>query len=291
MTKPIECQKLTKVYRSAKSMPALCTFDLEIERGEVFGLIGHNGAGKTTTLNLLAGLLKPSSGKARIHGFQPGSREARKLLAYLPDHPGFPAPWLRPVALIELAAHLMEVDTWKKADSLALLDLVDLREHRKRVSTFSRGMLRKLALALTLVGDPQVVLLDEPTSDLDPDARLKVREILRELARQGKSVLLSSHILSELESACDRVAFIRSGKLLAVHNITEKLDGCVRIKHRSMNGTITEDVVPETEKNMHLQALLANGATIERVEPAGADLEGWFQRYMADPPSEPLGDR
>lgn len=294
----IECMGLTKEYRGRSPVNALRGLDLQVPEGEVFGLIGHNGAGKTTTLRILAGILGKSGGTAKVLGLEPGSMEARRIAAYLPDEPGFPASWMSPPEMIRFVATLdSQRRRWDDRRVAALLDRVGLEERTRPVSSFSRGMRRKLALALALMGDPRVLMLDEPTGDLDPDARMKFREILRDLKRQGASVLLSSHILSELETACDRVAFLREGSLLAIHDVDRDQPGApVRIVYgptadfRETGQAPLEKVVPADAKDEQLKALLATGATVMRVEPAIESLESLFRKYMSTPPETVSGE-
>lgn len=299
MTPAIECIGLSKTYCGRRPVSALRCLDLEVRQGEVLGLIGHNGAGKTTLLRILAGILRPSSGRAALMGFEPGSLEARRRVAHLPDDPGFPASWLSARSMVRCTAALDRCGrAWDAKRIDALLDDVGLEERSRPVDSFSRGMRRKMGLALALMGDPQVVMLDEPTGDLDPEARMRFRELVRRLKERGVAVLFSSHVLSELETACDRAAFLGQGSLLAIHDLGEdRPDAPVRIVHgRGPCGSRTESVadpqasewvetiVPAHERDERLRALVAAGATIARVEPVSDSLELLFRKYMSAPP-------
>jgi len=173
---------------------ALAGVDLTVERGELVGLLGPNGAGKSTLVKIACGLVRPSAGRAEVCGARAGTRDARAALGYLAEFFRFPG--------------------WTSADEL--LDLVGLTEARtRRVEEMSKGMQQRLGIAQALVGKPQLLLLDEPTSALDPVGRRTVRALLEELQRRGVSVLLNSHLLSEVELVCDRVAILLAGKVVA----------------------------------------------------------------------------
>lgn len=285
-------------------MVALRDLDLEIRGGEALGLIGHNGAGKTTLLRILAGILKPTSGRATILACAPGSLGARRRSAHVPDDPGFPAPWLSAADMIRCAARLDGSEkSWNGRRIDELLDRVGIEERRRPVKAFSRGTRRKLALALALMSDPEVLVLDEPTGDLDPEARIRFRETVRELKEGGTAVLFSSHVLAELETVCDRAAFLRKGRLLAVHDLRAgRPEAPVRILHRPRVSDLagglgdhaevgergwTETIVPAAEREERMQALLSSGATIARVETMDEGLEGLFLKYMTESSTAP----
>lgn len=307
MTPAIECLDLAKTYGRRRPVAALRGVDLTLRQGEILGLIGPNGAGKTTLLRVLAGLLAPTAGAARLVGFEPGSVEARERVAYLPDEPVFPGEWMSPVGAMRCAAALASrKHLWNTSRFTKLLDQVGIEERARSVRTFSRGMRRKVGLALALMNDPMVLMLDEPTSDLDPEARLRFREILQVLKNSGTGVLLSSHVLSELETVCDRAAFLRSGNIVAVHElrgdpcatpvrIVFRLEPAHAVQTRLPEPDATEDgwttiTVQACERSEILQRLLADGATIVRVEPVGEDLEGLFRRYMSQASSPRSSD-
>jgi ABC-2 type transport system ATP-binding protein len=196
-------------------MVALSNLNLTIEQGSIFGFIGPNGAGKTTTLRLLAGLLEPSSGTITLMGklLQPGG--AQRLIGYMPDFFGSYDD-LRVWEYLDFFAHCYGLDpATRKRTVDELLALVDLSNKRDAfVQTLSRGMQQRLCLAQTLVHNPPVLLLDEPASGLDPRARVELRELLRTLRDMGKTVLLSSHILSELAEVCTEIGIIESGQMV-----------------------------------------------------------------------------
>ena len=214
----------TKLAKSYGTFHALRGIDMRVERGDVYGFIGPNGAGKTTTIRILTTLLEPSSGQARIDGVEvwEGRDQIRGLIGYMPDNFGV----YRDMTVSEYlqffaAAYGIPV---KERPSLVggLLELTDLAGKKDAlIDNLSRGMQQRLGLARTLVHDPKVLILDEPASGLDPRARIEIREILVELQRMGKTILLSSHILSELESLCTRVGILERGELVAQGTVAE----------------------------------------------------------------------
>jgi ABC-2 type transport system ATP-binding protein len=231
----IETRQLTKRFGR---VTAVHNLNLSIPQGAVYGFIGPNGAGKTTTLRLLAGLLSPSAGTIHIagHKVDGSSRQIRRMIGYMPDFFGL-YPDLTVWEYLDFFARCYGVPPRQSQGVIEeLLELVDLTGKREAfVQTLSRGMQQRLCLAHTLVHDPQILLLDEPASGLDPQARVEIRELLRELGRMGKTIMVSSHILSELAEICDHVGIIEKGHLLANGPIAEirrqVLAGCtVRVR-------------------------------------------------------------
>jgi len=205
---------LTKYYGG---LAALVNLSLHIRPGTIFGFIGPNGAGKTTTMRILATLLAPSSGAARIDGKDVVSsgRDVRRIVGYMPDFMGVYDD-LKVFEYLEFFAAAFDVPrSRRKAIIDGVLELTDLEGKRAaQVNSLSRGMQQRLQLARVLTHDPKVLILDEPASGLDPRARIEIRELLRELRRMGKTIMISSHILSELEEMCDDVGIIEHGNLV-----------------------------------------------------------------------------
>jgi ABC-2 type transport system ATP-binding protein len=206
---------LVKRYGKLHAVDGL---DLDVPSGAVFGLIGPNGAGKTTTMLALSTLLRPDAGSARIFGHDPVTepREVRRVVGWMPDFFGLYEN-LTCAEYLDFFAAAYRLDAPARRRATAdLLELVGLEHKRDTdVAGLSRGMQQRLGLARTLVHDPRLLILDEPASGLDPRARVDLREIILELARQAKTIIVSSHILSELGELCDRVAIIEAGKVLA----------------------------------------------------------------------------
>jgi ABC-2 type transport system ATP-binding protein len=193
---------------------ALGGVDLQIGAGELVGLLGPNGAGKSTLVKIVCGLVRPSDGRAEVCGAPAGSREARRALGYLAELFRFPG-WARAEEVLALHQRLAGSDGGA-AERAALLEQVDLLHARdRRVEAMSKGMQQRLGIAQALVGGPRLLLLDEPTSALDPVGRRMVRTLLERLREQGVAVLLNSHLLSEVELVCDRVAILADGCVVA----------------------------------------------------------------------------
>jgi ABC-2 type transport system ATP-binding protein len=196
------------------SVEALGGVDLEVGEGELVGLLGPNGAGKSTLVKIACGLVRPTSGHADVCGERAGSQQARAAMGYLAEHFRFPG-WMSADELLRLHQRLAGSDGGE-AERGALLDLVGLLDARdRRIEAMSKGMQQRLGIAQALVGSPRLLLLDEPTSALDPVGRRTVRALLEELKQRGVSVLLNSHLLSEVELVCDRVAILLGGKVVS----------------------------------------------------------------------------
>ena len=209
---PIRTVALTRRYGSKLACDRV---SLEVPGG-VFGLLGRNGAGKTTVVKLLMGLVRPTSGEARVFGHPAGSLEARRLVGFLPENFRYP-DWATGGEVLRFHCALAGVAPERRTGRVAhVLQRVGLgREGGRAVRGYSKGMQQRLGLACALLADPPLLILDEPTSALDPVGRREVRMLLQELAAGGTTILLNSHLLSEVEMVCDRVAFIRDGVLVA----------------------------------------------------------------------------
>jgi ABC-2 type transport system ATP-binding protein len=202
---------LGKRYRHVRALDGV---DLELAEGELVGLLGPNGAGKSTLVKIACGLVRPTEGTAEICGTPAGSSASRRALGYLAELFRFPG-WVSAEELLVLHQRLSrsEGGAAERAELLALVDLTEARD--RRVEQMSKGMQQRLGIAQALIGAPPVLLLDEPTSALDPAGRRMVRVLLEELRSRGHAVLLNSHLLSEVELVCDRVAIISRGRLVA----------------------------------------------------------------------------
>jgi ABC-2 type transport system ATP-binding protein len=210
----IECRDLTKKYGD---LFALDRLTLKLDKGDVFGFIGPNGAGKTTTMRILATLLNPSWGEASVCGYSiyTGAKDIRRSIGYMPDFFGVYDD-MKVIEYLEFFAAAYRIkgpERRKKCDQV--LDLVDLGYKRDAlVTSLSRGMTQRLGLARVLLHEPQVLLLDEPASGLDPRARIEMRELIKELRGMNKTIMVSSHILPELADICNKIGIIERGKLL-----------------------------------------------------------------------------
>ena len=218
----LETKNLTKTFGVAKAVDSV---NITAYEGEVFGFLGPNGAGKTTTLGMTLGLVYPTSGEARVLGQRvtPDRTAALKNVGALLGAPAF-VPYLSARKNVELVSRLTPGVNGKRIAEV--LELVGLgKVGRKRVSRFSTGMKQRVGLAMALVHRPRFVILDEPTSGLDPAGMREIRQLLRSLAEHGTSVLLSSHLLNEVQQICDRIAIINHGRIVAQGRVDELLNG------------------------------------------------------------------
>jgi ABC-2 type transport system ATP-binding protein len=223
----IQARALRKEFGSHVAVRGLT---LDVQRGEVFGFLGPNGAGKTTSIKMLLGLVTPTSGSADLLGRPITDRHAREKIGFLPEHFRF-HDWLTAGEFLTLHGRLYRMDpTRLKQRAAELLELVGLTSFRdQQLHTFSKGMLQRIGLAQALLNEPELVFLDEPTSGLDPVGRRLVRDIIRQLRQAGTTVFLNSHLLSEVEITCDRVAFIKHGEVLRVSPVSALMDGATTV--------------------------------------------------------------
>ncbi len=224
----IEACGLRKIYGSKIAVDELT---LKVERGEIFGFLGPNGAGKTTSIKMLLGLIKATAGNARLLGAPIGDHRVRARVGFLPEHFRF-HDWLTAREFLRLHADLYQMPAERCLNRIPeLLDRVGLSAHsQKKLGEFSKGMLQRIGLAQALLNEPDLVFLDEPTSGLDPMGRRLVRDIIRELRQRGVTVFLNSHLLGEVEITCDRVAFIKQGRLTRTSSLQALRDGHISVE-------------------------------------------------------------
>jgi ABC-2 type transport system ATP-binding protein len=267
---------LRKAYGSTEALRGV---DLEVREGELFGLLGPNGAGKSTLVKIACGLVRPSGGTVQVAGRPAGTPEAHRALGYLAELFRFP-DWLSADELLELHQRLAESDGGA-AERAGLLELVGLTEATdRRVGAMSKGMQQRLGIAQAMVGSPRLLLLDEPTSALDPEGRRTVRGLLEELRSRGVAVLLNSHLLSEVELVCDRVAIIARGEVVAAGSPAE-LSHPGGVEVVTADGTrrfalATREEVPEI-----VRELVAAGEEIFEVRVLTSSLEDAYLEAVA----------
>ena len=225
MSAAIEVRGLRKDYRAGlggREVKALAGIDLAVQPGELFGLLGPNGAGKTTTVKILLGLTHATAGSASLLGKPVGDPESRRRVGYLPEGHRFPG-YLTARQTLSIFGRMSGVPSRTLAPRIKdLLSRVKLSDWVDvKVKRFSKGMTQRLGLAAALVHDPEVLLLDEPTDGVDPVGRREIRDLLKAEAAKGRAILLNSHLLSEIELTCDRVAVLRSGRVAAMGTIEE----------------------------------------------------------------------
>jgi ABC-2 type transport system ATP-binding protein len=231
MTLAIETENLQKVFDENVAVRGL---SLQVQQGEVFGFLGPNGAGKTTSIKMLLGLVTPTAGRATLLGAPLGERAARARMGFLPEHFRF-HDWLTANEFLNLHGELYRMPAAPRHRRIdELLDLVALTPFRdKALRTFSKGMLQRIGLAQALLNNPALVFLDEPTSGLDPVGRRLVRDIIADLKHRGTTIFLNSHLLSEVEITCDRVAFIKHGEVIRVSELKTLVDGATSVTVRA----------------------------------------------------------
>ena len=229
MNEPIiEASHLTKVFRDFWRRPkvrAVNDISFTVNPGEVFGLLGPNGSGKSTTLKMLLGLLYPTSGQLRVLGRSPRDVKTKARIGYLPEE-SYLYPYLTSKETLTFYGMLFDLPASERRERLEqLFQMIGLRHARDRqVGEFSKGMARRIGLAQALINDPDLVILDEPTSGLDPVGCRQVKDLIQALAKRGKTILLSSHLLADVEDVCDRVAILYNGRVQALGTINELLE-------------------------------------------------------------------
>ncbi len=265
----IETHHLSKSFGDKIAVRDL---SLSVERGEVFGFLGPNGAGKTTSVKMLLDLVRVSSGSGTLLGKPLGDPATRARIGFLPEHFRF-HDWLTAVEFLHLHADLYRMSAEQKnLRTGELLELVGLLPHsQKKLREFSKGMLQRIGLAQALLNQPELVILDEPTSGLDPVGRRLVRDIIRDLRQQGTTVFLNSHLLSEVEITCDRVAFIKQGEVIRTSSLQGLLEGelSVDVRVRNLTETAFEGLkqwsVSQRRDGEHLSLTLSGEADLPAV--------------------------
>ena len=290
----IETKQLRKVFGDRAAVEGLT---LQVAQGEVFGFLGPNGAGKTTSMKMLLGLVSPTSGSASLLGAPIGDRLTLTRVGFLPEHFRF-QEWLTAGEFLQLHGELLGMETHAlKARQDQLLERVGLSSFRdKQLRTFSKGMLQRIGLAQALLNHPALVFLDEPTSGLDPVGRRLVRDVIHELREEGTAVFLNSHLLSEIEVTCDRVAFIRHGEVVRILDLAS-LNGnqsIVTIRATGLTPKMVEEIArwgeeihvngEELTLTLHNekdvpeinQYLVTQGARVHAITPTRVSLEEIF---------------
>jgi ABC-2 type transport system ATP-binding protein len=304
----IVVEKLTKIYRTPfrrRKVEALRGVSFRVAKGEIFGFLGPNGAGKTTTIRTLMSLIAPTSGNARILGHQLPNRAARMRVGFLPEQPYF-YDYLTVPELLDLAGRLFGIDrTERKKRADFLIDRVGLgRARSQSLKKFSKGMMQRAGLAQALMNDPDLIVLDEPMSGLDPIGRKEVRDLITELRDQGKTVFFSSHILADVESVADRVAIVARGEIQTegspsqlVATTVIGIDVTVRVagvaddvvakiadrgttKSRRIGDELVVALPADADVDEWLAAARSDGARVVAVTPRHESLEDLFMRHI-----------
>ena len=279
----INIQYLTKDFPvgiSGKKLRAVENLNLKVADNEIFGLLGPNGSGKSTTIKIVLGLLEPSVGRCSIYGKPSRTVEARRCVGFLPEAPYF----YRYLSGRELVRHYARLCGVKKneldpaVDSV--IELVGMQEAAdRRVGTYSKGMLQRIGLAQAIVHDPQLVILDEPTAGVDPLGSAAIAEIVRELKSRGKTILLSSHLLAQIEGLCDRVAILHRGKLVREGRVDEL------VAEEAADSLVVEGLDPDGHAAVQ-RAVEAQGGRLVRVEKPRLSLDSFFLQEVQRRESE-----
>ena len=298
----ISAEHLSKSFRLGlrlKKVEAVRDISFTVQPGEVFGFLGPNGAGKTTTIKMCMGLIRPSGGKVRLFGEPIDSLAVRARIGYLPEQPYF-YDYLKPHEILDFYGRVFGIDRAERRKRIgSLLERVGLSESRGRtLRKFSKGMLQRIGIAQALINDPDLVVLDEPLSGLDPIGRKEMREIIVDLRAQGKTIFFSSHILADIEMICDKVTILNKGVIRAVGSLEELLhpdkmtteitfqgggDGTldqVRAIATRIDrlGDYNRAFVDASRSNEVLSVLVRAGAQIDSVVPKRDSLEDLFVR-------------
>lgn len=282
----VETRSLTKVYRDfwgRRKKTALNALDLTIRRGEIFGLLGPNGSGKTTTIKLLLGLLFPTAGEAMVFGQPATDVKKNERIGYLPEE-SYLYRFLNAEETLDFYGRLFDMPAKVRRErSAELIEKVGLEKDKKRIlREYSKGMRQRIGLAQALINDPELVILDEPTSGLDPLGTLWMKKLILDLRKQGKTVLMCSHRLEDVQDVCDRIAILYNGDLQTLGHVDKLLEDEARVEMRATNLRLS----PELESE--LRALVEkHGGTLERFSHPRTTLEDLFIRVVEESKARP----
>ncbi|MGL6073189.1 MAG: ABC transporter ATP-binding protein [Fimbriiglobus sp.] len=282
----VETRALTKIYRDfwgRKKKTALNALDLQIYKGEIFGLLGPNGSGKTTTIKLLLGLLFPTSGDAFVFGEASSNVEKNERIGYLPEE-SYLYRFLNAEETLDFYGRLFNIPgEVRRKRAAELIELVGLNNDKKRIlREYSKGMRQRIGLAQALINDPEFVILDEPTSGLDPLGTAWMKELIKDLRKKGKTILMCSHRLDDVQDVCDRVAILYNGDLQEQGDVKKLVQDAQRMQISAMNVPLSDELKKE------LEAVIAkHGGTIENFGHPSTTLEDLFLRIVEESRSRP----
>ena len=282
----VETRNLTKVYRDfwgRRKKTALRALNLQIHRGEIFGLLGPNGSGKTTTIKLLLGLLFPTDGEAFVFGKPAADVHKNERIGYLPEE-SYLYRFLNAEETLDFYGRLFNLPPGKRQErAQELIEKVDLKADRKRMlREYSKGMRQRIGLAQALINNPELVILDEPTSGLDPLGTRWMKDLILDLRKQGKTVLMCSHRLDDVQDVCDRIAILYNGDLQTLGKVSTLLEDAVRLEVRA------KQVRESAELRADLEAVFKkHGGTLETVGHPTTTLEDLFLRIVEESKARP----
>src|SRR4051812_3688041 len=273
----VETRKLTKVYRDfwgRQKKVALNALNLEIYQGEVFGLLGPNGSGKTTTIKLLLGLLFPTDGDAFVFGRPAADVKKNERIGYLPEE-SYLYRFLNAEETLDFYGRLFDMPAERRnLRAQQLIEMVGLKRDRKRVlKEYSKGMRQRIGLAQALINDPELVILDEPTSGLDPLGTRWMKDLILDLRRKGKTVLMCSHRLDDVQDVCDRIAILHDGELQELGAVAGLLEDANRLELRATGVSINDDLRRDL-----VAVLERHGGKLETIGHPTTTLEDLFLR-------------
>jgi ABC-2 type transport system ATP-binding protein len=280
----IEVRNLSKVYRDfwgRKKVQALNSLSLDVRKGEVFGLLGPNGSGKTTTLKLLLGLLFPTEGEVTVLGKPAHDVTKNERIGYLPEE-SYLYRFLNADETLDFYGRLFDMPSaQRKQRRDELINMVGLDHARRRqLKEYSKGMTRRIGLAQALINDPDLVMLDEPTSGLDPLGTRDMKDLILKLKQQGKTVVMCSHLLADVQDVCDRIAILYGGELKVMGGVTELLES--HEATQIVTSPLKDDAVREIEA-----VLKKHGATLKQVAHPTSTLEELFLRTVKESRERP----
>jgi ABC-2 type transport system ATP-binding protein len=281
----VECVALTKVFQDfwgRDKVLAVDGLDLEIRPGEVFGLLGPNGSGKTTTIKILLGLLYATSGAARVFGRPPTETAVKARIGFMPEE-SYLYRYLNAVETLDYYGCLFKLDrSERRLRTEQLIEMVGLKRAAKRpVGTYSKGMARRIGLAQALINDPDLLILDEPTTGLDPIGARQIKDVIKTLGRRGKTVLLCSHLLADVEDVCDRVAIMYGGRRQALGTVSDLL------QRRDVTQITTHQLSEETLQQIR-KVVAKTGQEVIAVDHPRDRLEDMFLRVVGQAQRERL---
>jgi ABC-2 type transport system ATP-binding protein len=282
----IETRNLTKIYRDfwgRQKKVALRALNLQIERGEIFGLLGPNGSGKTTTIKLLLGLLFPTSGEAIVLGKPAEDVRKNERIGYLPEE-SYLYRFLNAEETLDFYGRLFDLSTEQRTKrAQELIEMVGLAKDKKRVlKEYSKGMRQRIGLAQALINDPELVVLDEPTSGLDPLGTRWMKDLIRELRDKGKTILMCSHRLDDVQDVCDRIAILHEGELQELGRVRTLLEDANRLEMQATGVKLTDDLRRELT-----EVVQRHGGQVASLGHPTTTLEDLFLRIVAESKAHP----
>lgn len=282
----VETRRLTKIYRDfwgRQKKKALNSLNLQIQRGEIFGLLGPNGSGKTTTIKLLLGLLFPTDGEAIVFGAPATQVKKNERIGYLPEE-SYLYRFLNAEETLDFYGRLFDMPTeTRRKRTQELIEMVGLTSEKKRIlKEYSKGMRQRIGLAQALINDPELVILDEPTSGLDPLGVRWMKDLILDLRRQGKTVILCSHRLDDVQDVCNRIAILHNGELQELGEVAALLEDAHRVELRAAGVRLSDELRRELE-----EVIQRHGGRVESIGHPTTTLETLFVQIVEESKAHP----